>query len=218
MSIISNKIGTIKPSPTLSVNTKAAELKKKGVDVISLGAGEPDFDTPENIKRAAILAIQNGLTKYTNNEGTPELKQAVIDKFQRENNLTYHSNEVIISNGGKQVIYNLFMATLDPEDEVIIPAPYWVSYPDIVILSGGKPVVIETAISNGFKLNWNHVESSITCKTKWLVLNSPSNPSGMVYDPSELSQLAQILRKYPQVHVMSDDIYEHILFDGFIFK
>ena len=217
MSLIAKRLDLVKPSPTLAVTAKAAELKRQGVDIISLGAGEPDFDTPENIKLAAIEGIKSGATKYTNVDGMPELKKAVCAKFKRENNLDYAPEEVIICVGGKQVIYNLFMATLDKGDEVIIPAPYWVSYPDITLLAEGTPVFIEAQIETGFKITPSTLESAITNKTKWVILNSPSNPSGAAYSKEDLLSLADVLRKYPHVHVMSDDIYEHITFDGFEF-
>ena len=217
MSLIAKRLSLVKPSPTLAVSAKAAELKRNGVDVISLGAGEPDFDTPENIKLAAIEGIKKGITKYTNVDGMPELKKAVCEKFRRENALEYLPEQVIIGVGGKQVIYNLFMATLDKDDEVIIPAPYWVSYPDIVLLAEGKPVTIKAHIETGFKITPESLEKSITSKTKWFILNSPSNPSGAAYSKEDLILLADILRKYPHVQIMSDDIYEHITFDGFEF-
>ena len=217
MSIISSRLEAVKPSPTLAVSAKAAELKRQGIDVISLGAGEPDFDTPDNIKQAAIQGIKNGITKYTNTDGTPELKQAVCDKFKRENGLTYALDEVIIGAGGKQVIYNLFMATLNNGDEVIIPAPYWVSYPDIALLSGGIPITVETTMAYGFKLSPEDLEAAISSRTKWFILNSPSNPSGSAYSRNELMQIAAVLRRHPNVHIMSDDIYEHIVFDNFEF-
>jgi aspartate aminotransferase len=217
MSLIATRLGFIKPSPTLAVSAKAAELKRSGVDVISLGAGEPDFDTPENIKLAAIAAIKAGATKYTNVDGMPELKKAVCKKFKRENGLEYLPEQIIIGTGGKQVIYNLFMATLNKGDEVIIPAPYWVSYPDIVLLAEGKPVIIEAHLETGFKIMPESLDAAITDKTKWFVLNSPSNPSGAAYSKQDLLLLANILRKYPHVQIMSDDIYEHITFDRFKF-
>ena len=217
MSLIATRLGLIKPSPTLAVSAKAAELKRKGIDVISLGAGEPDFDTPENIKFAAIDAIKSGATKYTNVDGMPELKKAVCEKFKRENGLDYLPEQIIIGTGGKQVIYNLFMATLNKGDEVIIPAPYWVSYPDIVLLAEGKPVIIEAHLETGFKIMPESLDAAITDKTKWFVLNSPSNPSGAAYSKQDLLLLANILRKYPHVQIMSDDIYEHITFDRFKF-
>ena len=217
MSLIARRLGFIKPSPTLAVSAKAAELKRSGIDVISLGAGEPDFDTPENIKLAAITAIKAGVTKYTNVDGMPELKKAVCEKFKRENGLEYLPDQIIIGTGGKQVIYNLFMATLDQGDEVIIPAPYWVSYPDIVLLAEGKPVIIEAYLETGFRIIPESLDAAITDKTKWFILNSPSNPSGTAYSKQDLLILADILRKYPHVQIMSDDIYEHITFDGFKF-
>jgi len=217
MSLIATRLGFIKPSPTLAVSAKASELKRSGVDVISLGAGEPDFDTPENIKLAAIAAIKAGATKYTNVDGMPELKKAVCKKFKRENGLEYLPEQIIIGTGGKQVIYNLFMATLNKGDEVIIPAPYWVSYPDIVLLAEGKPVIIEAHLETGFKITPDSLDAAITDKTKWFVLNSPSNPSGAAYSKQDLLLLANILRKYPHVQIMSDDIYEHITFDRFKF-
>ena len=217
MSLIARRLGFIKPSPTLAVSAKAAELKRSGIDVISLGAGEPDFDTPENIKLAAITAIKASVTKYTNVDGMPELKKAVCEKFKRENGLEYLPDQIIIGTGGKQVIYNLFMATLDQGDEVIIPAPYWVSYPDIVLLAEGKPVIIEAYLETGFRITPESLDAAITAKTKWFILNSPSNPSGTAYSKQDLLILADILRKYPHVQIMSDDIYEHITFDGFKF-
>jgi len=217
MSLIATRLGFIKPSPTLAVSAKASELKLSGVDVISLGAGEPDFDTPENIKLAAIAAIKAGATKYTNVDGMPELKKAVCKKFKRENGLEYLPEQIIIGTGGKQVIYNLFMATLNKGDEVIIPAPYWVSYPDIVLLAEGKPVIIEAHLETGFKIMPESLDAAITDKTKWFVLNSPSNPSGAAYSKQDLLLLANILRKYHHVQIMSDDIYEHITFDRFKF-
>ncbi len=217
MSPVAKRLSLVKPSPTLAVSAKAAELKRKGVDIISLGAGEPDFDTPENIKLAAIAGIKQGATKYTNVDGMPELKQAICEKFRRENGLDYLPEQVIVGVGGKQVIYNLFMATLDEGDEVIIPAPYWVSYPDIVLLAQGKPVIIEAHIETGFKISSESLERAINNKTKWFILNSPSNPSGAAYSKEDLLLLADVLRKHPHVHIMSDDIYEHITFDGFKF-
>ncbi|MFY9589426.1 pyridoxal phosphate-dependent aminotransferase [Rickettsia endosymbiont of Halotydeus destructor] len=217
MSVISKRLSAIKPSPTLAVVKKTLELKKAGVDIISLGAGEPDFDTPDNIKEAAIKGIKSGFTKYTNVDGMPLLKQAVQNKFKRENNLDYELDEIIISTGGKQVIYNLFMASLNEGDEVIIPAPYWVSYPDMVLLAGGKPVFANCGIESKFKLSSDILDGLITLKTKWLIINSPSNPTGAGYSYEELENIAKLLRKYPHVNVMSDDIYEHIIFDDFKF-
>jgi len=217
MSIISKKLDKVKPSPTLAVSAKADHMKKSGMDVLSLGTGEPDFDTPENIKQAAIEGIKKGMTKYTNSSGMIELRQAVCDKFKRENDLEYKTDEVIISTGGKQVIYNLFMATLDEGDEVIIPAPFWVSYPDMVLLAGGTPVTISAGMERGFRLDPADLEKAINNKTKWFILNSPSNPSGAAYSAEDLEKLAEVLRKYPHVHIMTDDIYEHIVFDDFKF-
>ena len=217
MSLIATRLGFIKPSPTLAVSAKASELKRSGVDVISLGAGEPDFDTPENIQLAAIADIKAGATKYTHVDGMPELKKAVCKKFKRENGLEYLPEQIIIGTGGKQVIYNLFMATLNKGDEVIIPAPYWVSYPDIVLLAEGKPVIIEAHLETGFKIMPESLDAAITDKTKWFVLNPPSNPSGAAYSKQDSLLLANILRKYPHVQIMSDDIYEHITFDRFKF-
>lgn len=215
MSLISKRLELVKPSPTLSIVNKTIELQKLGKDIISLGAGEPDFDTPDNIKEAAIKAIRDGITKYTNVSGIIELKQAVQAKFKNENQLDYSLDDIIISSGGKQVIYNLFMASLDKEDEVIIPSPYWVSYPDIVMLAGGTPVFINCDMANNFKLNPEGLERIITSKTKWLIINSPSNPTGAAYTRKELEDIAALLRNYPHINIMSDDIYEHIIFDNF---
>jgi aspartate aminotransferase len=211
MSILSSKISKIKPSLTLLLNEKANRLKKQGINIIPFGVGEPDFDTPDNIKLAAIKGIIDGKTKYTNVDGTPELKEAIIDKFKKENNLNYSRDEITVSCGGKQVIYNLFMATLNENDEVIIPIPYWVSYPEMVVISGGVPVFANC--DQNFKLTPEELETKISDRTKWLILNSPSNPSGACYTKTELLALADVLKKYPQVHIMSDDIYEHIIFD-----
>ena len=218
MSLISSRLSKVKPSPTLAVSAKAMELKNKGIDIISLGTGEPDFDTPENIKNAAIKGINDGATKYTPASGTADLKKAVCDKFKNENNLDYKPAQIIIGTGAKQVLYNLFMATIDEGDEVIIPAPFWVSYPDMVLLAGGTPVTISSSLETGFKIDIAELESAITNKTKWFILNSPSNPSGATYTADELGKIADILRKYPHVQVVCDDIYEHITFDGFEFK
>jgi len=217
MSLIAKRLQTVKPSPTLAVAAKAKELAMQGINIISLAAGEPDFDTPDNIKLAAIEGIKNGLTKYTMVSGTPELRKAVCEKFKRENGLDYQTDEVIVSTGGKQVIYNLFMATLDEGDEVIIPAPYWVSYPDMVLLAGGTPIFVSSDMETGFKALTEDIEKAITKKSKWLILNSPSNPSGAAYTAHELEKIADLVRKYPHLHVMSDDIYEHITFDNFKF-
>ena len=217
MSIISDSLKRIKPSPTIAVTQKARELRATGKDVIGLGAGEPDFDTPDNIKDAAIKAIKDGDTKYTAVDGTQILKQAIVDKFKRENNLNYSTDQITVGAGGKHVIYNLMMATLNKGDEVIIPAPYWVSYPDIVLLAGATPIVVECSEEQGFKLTAKDLEASITNNTKWLILNSPSNPTGACYSEQEIKNLAHVLKRKPHVNVLSDDIYEHITYEGFKF-
>lgn len=212
MSILSESLSRIKPSPTMAVVKKATELKSAGKDIISLGAGEPDFDTPENIKQAAIQAIKDGKTKYTVVDGTIELKRAVIGKFKRENNLIYNEKQVSVGVGGKHVIFNAILATINPGDEVLIPAPYWVSYPDIVLLAGGTPVVVECEESADFKILPEQIEKNVTKNTKWIILNSPSNPTGSVYSEQELKDIGEILKKFPNVYIMSDDIYEHVLY------
>jgi len=217
MPFLSENLTRVKPSPTVAVTQKAAELKASGMDVIGLGAGEPDFDTPQNIKDAAIAAIKAGKTKYTAVDGIPELKKAICAKFLRENHLTYQPNQVSVSTGGKQVLYNAFMATLNPGDEVIIPAPYWVSYPDMVMLGGGTPVFVECQIEANFKLTAAQLEAAITPKTKWFIFNSPSNPTGSAYTHAELKALTDVLMKHPHVWVMTDDMYEHLVFDDFKF-
>ena len=217
MSIISDSLKRIRPSPTIAVSTKARELKAAGKDVIGLGAGEPDFDTPENIKEVAIKAIKDGDTKYTAVDGTPALKKAIVEKFKRENNLDYSEDQITVGAGGKHVIYNAMMATLNEGDEVIIPAPYWVSYPDIVLLTGAKPVIIKCSEDQGFKLKPKDLENTITSKTKWLILNSPSNPTGTSYSENEIRDLAEVLKKNSNVYILSDDIYEHISYEGFKF-
>ena len=217
MSIISDSLKRIKPSPTIAVTQKARELRAAGKDIIGLGAGEPDFDTPDNIKEAAIKAIKDGETKYTAVDGTSDLKKAIVDKFKRENNLNYTTDQITVGAGGKHVIYNLMMATLNKGDEVIIPAPYWVSYPDIVLLAGANPIVIECSEEQGFKLTAKDLENSITNNTKWIILNSPSNPTGACYTEQEIKNLAQVLRRKPHVNVLSDDIYEHVTYEGFKF-
>ncbi len=217
MSIISDSLKRIKPSPTIAVTQKAKELKAAGKDVIGLGAGEPDFDTPDNIKKAAIDAIQAGDTKYTAVDGTKDLKEAIVKKFKRENNLNYTIDQITVGTGGKHVIYNLMMATLNKGDEVIIPAPYWVSYPDIVLLAGANPIVIECSEEQGFKLSAKDLEAKITNNTKWLILNSPSNPTGACYSEQEIKNLSQVLKRNPHVNILSDDIYEHITYDNFKF-
>ena len=217
MSIVSNSLKRIKPSSTIAVTQKARELKAAGKDVIGLGAGEPDFDTPENIKKAAIEAINKGDTKYTAVDGTPALKQAIINKFKKENNLEYSTDEITVGTGGKQVIYNAFMATLNKGDEVIIPAPYWVSYPDMVLLAGGNPKIVKCNENDGFKLTPKNLKKAITKKTKWLILNSPSNPTGASYTRKEIEILSEVLIKNKNIHILSDDIYEHITYDTFNF-
>jgi len=217
MSIISNSLKRIKPSPTIAVTQKARELRAAGKDVIGLGAGEPDFDTPDNVKRAAIKAIKDGDTKYTAVDGTPALKKAIINKFKRENNLTYTADQITVGTGGKQVLYNAFMATLNKGDEVIIPAPFWVSYPDMVLLAGGKPKIVKCSEADGFKLTPKSLKKAITKNTKWLILNSPSNPTGAGYTKKEINDLAKVLIKHKNVHILSDDIYEHISYDNFKF-
>ena len=217
MTFLSATLDRVKPSPTIAVTTKAAELKAAGRDIIALGAGEPDFDTPQNIKYAAIKAINEGKTKYTAVDGIPELKKAICAKFKRENGLTYEPSQVTVGTGGKQVLYNALMATLNPGDEVIIPAPYWVSYPDMVLLAGGEPVIIEGAMDKGYKISADQLEAAITPKTKWFLFNSPSNPTGAGYSWDELKALTDVLMRHPQVWVMSDDMYEHLVFDDFKF-
>ena len=217
MSIISNSLKRIKPSPTIAVTQKARELRAAGKDVIGLGAGEPDFDTPDNVKRAAIKAIKDGDTKYTAVDGTPALKKAIVNKFKRENNLTYTADQITVGTGGKQVLYNAFMATLNKGDEVIIPAPFWVSYPDMVLLAGGKPKIVKCSEADGFKLTPKSLKKAITKNTKWLILNSPSNPTGAGYTKKEINDLAKVLINHKNVHILSDDIYEHISYDNFKF-
>ena len=217
MALISAALGRIKPSPTIAITNLARELQAKGRDVIGLAAGEPDFDTPDHIKQAAIEAINQGQTKYTAVDGTPRLKKAIVAKFARENGLTYAPEQITVGTGGKQVLYNAFMATLNPGDEVVIPAPYWVSYPDMVLLAGGTPVFVPCLEQHGFKLQAEDLDRAITPKTKWLVLNSPSNPTGSAYTAAELKALTEVLLKHPQVYVMTDDMYEHLVYDGFTF-
>ena len=217
MSFIAERMHRIKPSPTIAMSDKAKELKAAGQDVIGLSAGEPDFDTPQNIKDAAKRAIDAGDTKYTAVEGTPALKKAISEKFKRENGLTYAPNQIIVGTGGKQVLFNALMATLDAGDEVVIPAPYWVSYPDIVALAEATPVAVPCSQNNGFRLRAEDLEAAITKKTKWLILNSPSNPSGAAYSASDLKALADVLLRHPDVWVLTDDMYEHLLYDGFTF-
>ena len=218
MALVAQRLSRIKPSPTNVLTGKVAELKAAGRDIIGLGAGEPDFDTPDNIKAAGKKAIDDGQTKYTPIPGTLALRQAICDKFRRENNLDYKPEQVIVSCGGKQVIYNAFMATLDPGDEVIIPAPYWVSYPDMVLLCGGTPVIVDVTAETKFRMSPADLEAAITPKTKWLIFNSPSNPSGAAYTRDELKALTDVLMRHPHVWVMSDDMYEHLVYDDFEFS
>ncbi len=217
MSIVSNSLKRIKPSPTIAVTSKAREMRAAGKDVIGLGAGEPDFDTPDNIKEAAIEAIRKGDTKYTAVDGTPALKKAIQAKFSRENDLSYSLDQISVGTGGKQVLYNAFMATINKGDEVIIPAPYWVSYPDIVLLAGGKPKIIKCDEKNNFKLTPEKLTKAVSKKTKWIIINSPSNPTGSGYTKDEIIALSKILIKYKNLYILSDDIYEHITYDGFKF-
>ncbi len=217
MGLQSDALTRVKPSPTIAVSNLASELKAAGQDVIGLGAGEPDFDTPDNIKQAAIDAINRGETKYTAVDGIVELKKAICAKFKRENGLDYKPSQVTVGSGGKHVLYNALLATINPGDEVIIPAPYWVSYPDIVLLGGGKPVLVEAAIEDGFKLTAQALEAAITPKTKWFIFNSPSNPSGAAYSRDELKALTDVLLKHEQVWILTDDMYEHLVYDDFEF-
>src|SRR3954469_15044594 len=214
---LARSLGRIKPSPTLAMTQKSRELKAAGRDVIGLAAGEPDFDTPENIKEAAIAAIRRGETKYTNIEGIPELRAAIAKKFQRENRLEYSAAQCFVAPGGTMIIYNAMMATLNEGDEVIVPAPYWVSYPDIVLLAGGTPVFVETRLEDGFRLTPQALERAITPKTKWIIFNQPSNPTGACYSRDQLKALTAVLMRHPQVWVLTDDIYEHLVFGGFKF-
>ena len=217
MSIIAENLNRIKPSPTMAVTGLARDLKAAGADVIGLGAGEPDFDTPDHIKEAAITALRNGDTKYTAVDGTAELKEAVCKKFKRDNELDYTPDQINVGVGGKHVMYNAFVSTLNPGDEVIIPTPYWVSYPDMVSLAGGIPVLVKTSEETGFRLNASNLERAITSRTKWIILNSPSNPSGTAYDSSELKALTDVLVQHSQVWVLSDDIYEKVVYDDYVF-
>jgi aspartate aminotransferase len=217
MGLIAERLSRIKPSPTIAVTTKAQELKAAGRDVIGLGAGEPDFDTPANIAAAGIKAIEGGDTRYTAVDGTPALKKAICAKLKRENGLDYKPSQVTVSSGGKQVIYNALMATLDPGDEVIIPAPYWVSYPDMVLLAEGKPVFVPCPQNNGFRMRAEDFEAAITPRTKWVILNSPSNPTGAAYSHADMKALTDVLLRHPHVHVLTDDMYEHLMYDGFQF-
>jgi aspartate aminotransferase len=210
MTILSDRVQKVKPSATLAVTAKANELKAQGIQIVPMGSGEPDFDTPKNIQQAAVEAIHNGQTRYTAVDGTPDLKNAIISKFKRENNLDYSLTEVMVSSGGKQVFYNLCQAVLDQGDEVIIPAPYWVSYPDMVILADATPIIVETGLEQDFKITPEQLQASITNKTKLFVMNSPSNPTGAVYSKGELLALANVLKEHPHVLIITDDIYEHI--------
>jgi aspartate aminotransferase len=210
-------LARIKPSPTLAITTRTLELKRAGVDVIGLAAGEPDFDTPEFVKEAAIQAIRDGKTKYTNVDGTPELKEAIVAKFQRDNDLTYKTDQISVNVGGKHTLFNAIVATVDPGDEVIVPAPYWVSYPDVVLFAGGTPVFVPAGPEQNYKLNPEQLEAAITPRTKWVILNSPSNPTGAAYSVAELKALGEVLERHPHVWVFADDMYEHIIYDGFEF-
>ena len=218
MTELSDNISRIKPSATMAVTNKARELKAAGKDIIGLGAGEPDFDTPENIKTAAINAINDGDTKYTAVDGTPSLKKAIIEKFKRENNLDFLADQISVGTGGKQIIFNALLATVNPGDEVIIPAPYWVSYPDIVDFAGGGSIIVKCNETSNFKITAEQLEENINKNTKWFILNSPSNPTGSCYTESELSEISKVIEKFPHVNVMTDDIYEHLVYDDFVFK
>jgi aspartate aminotransferase len=217
MSILSATLARVKPSPTIAITMKAADMKAAGRDIISLSAGEPDFDTPAHIREAGKRAIDEGKTRYTGVDGIPELKAAIAGKFRRENGLDYAPSQVTVGSGGKHVIYNALMATLNPGDEVIIPAPYWVSYPDMVALAGGTPVIVAAPMQTGYKMTPDQLEAAITPRTKWLIFNSPSNPTGAGYSRDELKALTDVLMRHPHVWVLTDDMYEHIAFDGFTF-
>ena len=218
MGFFAERLSRIKPSPTMAVTGRARELKAAGHDVIGLGAGEPDFDTPDHVKEAAIAAIQAGHTKYTAVDGTPELKEAICAKFKRDNGLDYTPAQINVGVGGKQVLFNALLATVEEDDEVIIPAPYWVSYPDIALLAGGTPVIVPSSAETGFRIRPEDLEAAITPRSKWLILNSPSNPSGAAYNRDELRAMADVLLRYPHVWVMVDDIYEKIVYDDFVFN
>ena len=217
MSFISDSLNRIKPSATMVITAKAVKLKREGKKVIGLSAGEPDFDTPDHVKKAAIDAINKGYTKYTNVEGIPELRQAIVDKFKKDNDLSYSIDEVIVGTGGKQILYNALVSSINKDDEVIIPAPYWVSYPDMTLLAGGKPIIVNCSIETGFKLTAKELEKVVTNKSKWLILNSPSNPTGACYTRKELEEIADIVRNHDNLYVMTDDIYEYIVYDNFEF-
>ena len=216
--MLSNNLARVKPSPTIAMSSLATQMKSEGSDIISLSAGEPDFDTPDHIKNAAIKAIKSGQTKYTDPDGMKILKEAVCEKFKLENDLNYNPNHISIGTGGKQILYNALMATLNPGDEVIIPAPYWVSYPDMVLLAGGQPVFIETSAKNNYKISPAQLEKAITNKTKWFIFNSPSNPTGAGYSKNELKKITEVLMKFPDVLIMTDDMYEHLAYDDFLFS
>jgi aspartate aminotransferase len=218
MAFISDALSRVKPSATIAVTQKARDLKATGRDIISLSVGEPDFDTPDNVKQAAIKAITDGKTKYTPVPGIPELREAIVGKFKRENGLTYKPSQIIVGTGGKHVLFNALLATVNPGDEVIVPTPFWVSYPDMVLIAGGTPVFVDTKIENNFKLKAEDLERKITPKTKWLILNSPSNPSGAAYTHDELKAIADVLMRHPHVWTLTDDIYEHLVYGEFEFK
>ena len=218
MAFLSATLDRVKPSPTVALTALVGELKAQGRDIIGLGAGEPDFPTPENIRQAGKRAIDDGKTRYTAVDGIPELKAAIIAKFARENDLTFDASEITVGTGGKQVLYNALMATLNPGDEVLIPAPYWVSYPDMVLLAGGEPVILPAGPESGFRISPEQLEAAITPKTKWLIFNSPSNPTGAGYSPDQLKALTDVLERHPHVWLLTDDMYEHIAFPGFDFK
>ena len=218
MSIIAERLKRIKPSMTVGINVKANALRSEGKDVLVLAAGEPDFDTPSNIRKAAFEAMEKGQTRYVPGKGTPALQKAIQNKFLKDNNLDYQLDEIIVGVGGKHIIYNAMMATINPGDEVIIPAPFWVSYPDIVLLAEGKPLIVQCPEEQNFKITPNQLQDSITSQTKWLMLNSPSNPTGSMYSKQELKELAKVLLKHPQVYIMSDDIYEKIIYDNLEFS
>lgn len=217
MAFLSDRLAQVKPSPTIAMTTRAAELRAQGRDIIGLSAGEPDFDTPAHIRDAAKAAIDAGHTRYTAVDGMPSLKRAIVAKFARENGLDYHPGQITVGTGGKQILFNAFMATLDEDDEVIVPAPYWVSYPDMVVLAGGRPVIVACGQDQGFRLTAEALRDAITPRTKWLILNSPSNPSGAGYDRDQMRALTDVLLDHPHVRVLTDDIYEHLVFDDFRF-